>query len=238
MIWTDGFLEQLAADAELQINKDLSCIFQKFYLQVNKGLSVYTLPSFVKTILWVSWRGRTLDNVSWEEMQFLTPATYFQNIGQKEESSQSRPLYWSLHPTNPYDIRLYPSPNESFPSNPVGLNPYAPQDNEPSCCITCWRMTDPTSSDPTIQLPPYIDRRTRKAYVLWKAFEAEGKGQLQRASSYYKKKYETLIGYFKSINEGCFVGKRYMVEDGMLEIDAFRYPKPILPSNFERIIFS
>lgn len=236
MIWASDFLQQLATDAESSINVDLPVIYQKFYLPVTQGISVYTLPSFVRSVERVTWRGRALDGVSWEELQFLTPATYFQSLANREEASQSTPLYYAMHPTNPYDIRLYPCPNISL-LDFTGLDPYGQTANEPACCISCMRNTDTSGNDATALLPVYIDRRTRKAYVLWKSFEAEGKGQNLRAATYYKKKYAFLISQFTAINSGCYVGKRYMVEDGMITIDGFRYPRPMLPSNFERVYF-
>jgi hypothetical protein len=103
--------------------------------------------------------------------------------------------------------------------------------------VACWRNIDSTFTDPTSLLPNYIDRRTRKAYVLWKAFASEGKGQNARASKYYEQLYNFLIEQFIKINQGAYVGKRYAIEDGLLTIDGFRYPRPILPSQFERVIY-
>jgi hypothetical protein len=140
-----------------------------------------------------------------------------------------------MHPTNPYDIRLYPTPNETF--SIIGFNPYAPQVNQSNCIVDFYRVPDYTNSNPAISLPPYILRRTQKAYVLWKAFAAEGKGQDLKASQYYGAKYDFLVEQFRKINEGAFVGKKYTVDDGMLSIDNFRYPRPLLPSQFERVQF-
>ena len=229
MIWSDSFLNQLAEDAESQINYDVQCIFYRFFLPTTVGLSVYTLPSFVRSLLRITWRGKSLDPVSWEELQLLTPATVFVNSQVKIESVISKPLQYALHPTNPYDIRIFPTPNESLGT--VG-DPYSPTPNEPFCTVTCFRSTDSNNL-----LPTYIDRRTRKAFVLWKAFEAEGKGQNKLAAKYYKQKYQFLIERFRSINESCFVAKRYSLDDGMLTIDGFRYPRPIHSTNFERTIF-
>jgi len=201
---------------------------------VSQGISVVTLPSYVRTLRRVTWRGRSLDPVNWEELTQLTPATVFVSPGNPAnvESSQSRPLYYAMHPTNPWDIRLYPTPNETFLTNGEP-NVYSPQVNTPSCIIDYYREPDTTNSNPVISIPPYILRRTMKAWCLWKAFGAEGKGQFLKAASYYQMKYNFLIEQFRAINEGCFVGKKYAVEEGLLSIDAFRYPKPILPSNFE-----
>ncbi len=233
MIWTESFLNTLNADAIGQIAVDVNCIFARECIATTGGTSVYTLPNYVRTLRRITWRGRTLDAVNWEEMILLTPAT----VGGFVESSQGRPLYYAMHPSNIYDVRLYPTPNESF-TTAGEPNVYAPQFNTPSCIIDYYREPDTTEANPVISLPSYISRRTKKAYVLWKAFASEGKGQNLRAASYYQMKYNFLIEQFRAINEGCFVSKKYSIEDGLLQIDNFRYPKPILNANFERIIYT
>lgn len=227
-IWTDEQISQWETDAIGQINVDVKCIFARECLPIQRGVSVYTLPSYVRTLRRITFRGKSLDAESWEELTLLSPAT----VGGYLETSLSRPLYYAMHPTNPYDIRLYPTPAETFTANGEP-NVYAPQVNTPSCIIEYDREPDITNLNPVISLPPYILRRTQKAYVLWRAFAAEGKGQDSRMAGYYKQKYDFLIGYFRSINEGCFVAKRYALENGTLALDTYRYPKPILPTNFE-----
>lgn len=242
MIFQPPFLSQLATDAEQDINKRVQCIFYRFYLPVTTGLSVYTLPSYVRSVRKISWMGKYLDAENWEELQFLTPATVFDAPGAPTnvEASVSRPLYYAMHPTNPYDVRLYPCPDTTLDVsifNPLGDDPYSPYPNEQHCTVSCWRNIDSTFGDPNSLLPTYIDRRTRKAFILWKAFSAEGKGQNLKAAAYYQQKYEFLVDRFGMINSGAFISKKYMIEDGMLVIDGFRYPRPFLPSNFERVYF-
>lgn len=241
-IWSDAQLTQWSTDAEQDIEKRIpSLIYYRFLLNVVQGISVYTLPSFVRTVSRVTWLGRKLDPVNWDELTYLTPATAVLNANQPDTVPTviGRPLYYAKHPTNPYDIRIYPTPNLTLPSN-SGLDPYAPYpetQTPQACIIACWRNIDSTFTDPTSLLPEYIDRRTRKAYVLWKAFAAEGKGQNARASKYYEQLYNFLIEQFIKINQGAYIGKRYAIEDGLITIDGFRYPRPILPSNFERVIY-
>lgn len=237
-IWSDAYLAQLETDAEQDINKRLGqVIYHRFYLSVTQGVSVVTMPSFVRGIQRITFLGWKLEEVNWDELVWLTPATVFVGPGSSGnvETSQSRPYWYAMHPTNPWDVRLYPTPSVTLLTN--GPDPYSPSVNEPYCTVSCWRSIDTTSTDPTALLPPYIDRRTRKAFVLWKAFEAEGKGQNLKASAYYKGKYEFLIDRFNSINSSCYLSKKYSIDDGLLTLDQFRYPRPILPSNFERIIF-
>lgn len=234
MIWSNSFLTQLEQDAIGQIAIDVNCIWARECIAVTQGVSVVTLPAYIRTVRRVTWRGRSLDAVNWEEMTLLTPATVYvgHNNPANVESSQGRPLYYVMHPTNPWDLRLYPTPSESFTTSGEP-NVYSPQVNTPSCIVDYYREPDVSNSNPVISVPTYILRRTQKAWCLWKAFSAEGPGQVLKIASYYQAKYNFLIENFRAINEGCFVGKKYAVDDGLLSIDAFRYPKPILPSNFE-----
>lgn len=238
MIWSESYLNQLATDAEQDINKRLQkVIYFRTYIPIQQGVSVISLPSYVRGVQRLTYRGWQLWGVNWDELTELTPATVFISPGNplNVETSQSRPYWYAMHPTNPYDIRLYPTPAESLLGN--GPDPYSPSVNEPYCTLSCWRNIDSTFSDPTALLPPYVDRRLRKSFILWKAFEAEGVGQNLPASQYYKKIYEYLITKFDSINQNCYIGKKYSLGEGPLTINNFRYPRPILPSNFEREIF-
>ena len=243
-IWSDSYLNQLAVDAEQQINKDLPVLFKRFNLAINKDQSVYTLPDYVRGIRKITYRGRELDAASWEELTLLTPATAVQSqsgVGWPVpagstvsiEAGDGRCFWYALHPTSIFDIRLYPPPSETFDSTG---DPYSP-DSGPHLTVSCWRAIDSTFSDNTALLPNYIDRRTRKAYVLWKAFETEGIGQNLTAAAYYKSKYNFLIKKFTDINEGCFIAKKYALDDGQLATDRFRYPRPLLPPQFERVIY-
>lgn len=242
MIWTDNQINQWLVDAEQDINKRVpSLIYYRFCLQITQGVSVYTLPSFVRTVSRITWLGRKLDPVNWDELTYLTPATAIlqNNAGGSVNSVVSRPLYYAKHPTNPYDIRLYPTPNLSLAAN--AQDPYSPlpetATQNQACIVACWRSVDSTFADPTALLPSYIDRRTRKAFVCWKGFEAEGKGQNLKAAAYYKNLYEEKINTLIQINQVPYLAKRYAIEDGLITIDGFRYPRPILPANFERIIY-
>ena len=241
-IWTDSLLSQLSADAEQEIVKQVDCLFHRFLLATTTGKSVYTLPNFVRGIRSIAWRGRKLEPASWEELTLLTPATAIVSEGGGptypavgNETSVSKPLWYALHPTNLFDIRFYPCPNETFTDS--AEDPYSPSPNGASCIVSCWRSPDSSESDQTALLPKYIDRRTRKAYVLWKAFEKDGQGQNSLAASFYKAKFDFLISQFRRINEGAFVSKRYSLDEGELSIDNFRYPKPMLPSQFERVYY-
>lgn len=231
-IWSDAILNQYASDSLQQINTDVPCIFHKFYFASVVGQSVYTLPDKVVSVKRVTWRGRELYNLSWEELQIITPATVVvTGSGDTIEGVIGRPMWYALHPTNIRDIRLYPSPDEAFLTTG---DPYSQEPNEARFCISCMATID--NSDVLRSLPEYIQRRTVKAYVLWKCFEKEGPGQDLKASALYQSKYRFLIQRFKEINNGCFVSKKYSLED-TLSIDYRKYPRPILGPRFERVVY-
>jgi hypothetical protein len=231
-IWSDTYLNQLLDDAAHAVTSSVPCLSHRFYLATTSGLSVYTLPAKVNGIKRITWRGIELWPMSWQEMEQINPGLAYVNTGTRMEGTSSRPQYYALHPTNILDIRFYPTPSESFSA--TGGDPYSPQVNEERCTISCWRNID--TSDPTASLPTYIDRRTRKAYVLWRAFGKEGKGQNSRASLYYKQKYQYLINSFGLINAGCFTSTRYTLGDE-LPASNRKPAKPTLGPNFERVRF-
>lgn len=232
-IWTDDFLNGLAAAAERQIVIDVPCIFQIMSLPTIQGVSVYTLPDFIKGIRRITWLGRKIEPLMWEQFVLLTPATVFVAPGSSSniETANSRPQWYALHPTNVKDIRFFPTPDLTFSGTD---DPYSPSPT--SGCLIAYNSYINTSS-PLTSLPPYIDRRTRKAYILWKAFEQEGPGQNTKAAGYYKNLYYFLIEQFKLINDGCFVSKKYTLGEGLYQLENYRYPKPLLPPNFERVIY-
>lgn len=230
-IWADELLDQLATDAEQQINQDLAVLYHRFCFATVSGTSVYTLPAKVRGIKRITWRGKKLEPASWEELEILSPATVVVSPTTKIETSISEPWWYALHPTNVHDIRFYPTPNETFDATG---DPYSPTTG-PKCIIACWRNIDLTDS--TASLPTYIDRRTRKSYILWKAFEKDGKGQNLTAAKFYKQKYNFLIEQFRSIDAGAYVSKKYSLGDGLLSIDQYRYPRPTLNPRFERVIY-
>lgn len=234
MIFSDALLTQLDSDATSDIVSQVPCIFYRFYLGTTAGQDVYTLPGFVKSVIRITWRGVALTPLSWEEMTLLTPTTMFLGVGNPQNVSTGttgNPLWYSFNPSNIFDIKFYPPPAYSFLTTG---DPYSPI-VEDRCIVSCWRTVDDTN--PKATLPLYINRRTRKAYILSKAFQIEGKGQSIKIAAYYTKKFKFLIEQFRLINEGCFVSKRYQLgENDLVTIDGFKYPKPTLNPNFERVI--
>lgn len=228
MIWSTDYLAQLDIDAGNQISTDLNCIYNRKCFAVQTGKSVYTLPEKLRSLLRITWRGYKLEPINWEDFTLLSPTSVYLDNTNKIEVSNSRPYYYTIHPTNLFDIRFFPTPNETFTAIGDAFSP----DRGPKCIISYYQLIDTSAA--ITSLPAYINRRTRKAYVLWQAFIAEGPGQNLRAGEYYRAKYQYLISRFRAINSGCYISKKYVLGDAISTLENYRYPRPVLPSNFPR----
>jgi hypothetical protein len=162
-------------------------------------------------------------------MADLSPVSMVIDEVNKWEAPQSRPRFYCFHPMDLRTIRFYPTPHETLSKDDtkvfdtVGIGQVV--------AMSVWRGPDP--DDTQWQIPDYISRRTKKAFVLNQAFLKEGKGQNLTASEYYKKKYDFLISLFKKVNNGHFVSKRPRLNDSF-NLDGFgRHPhRPVLPPNY------
>lgn len=226
-IWTTDYLASLNVEAGDQISTDINCIYNRSMLATTQGLSTYTLPAMLRSLLKVTWRGLKVDPVNWEQFTSLTPNAVFLDLINRIEAPEGRPYWYTINPTNLFDIRFYPTPNESFTDTG---DPFSP-DNGPKCIVSYYQKID--TLYPTTVLPFYVDRRLRKVYVLWQAFLAEGKGQDLKAAEYYRNRYNFLIERFRAINEGCYISKRYSLGESE-DHYSYRRPRPTLPTNYER----
>lgn len=231
MIWTDALLNQLAHDAAYDAHNKVTCLFHRYHLATTANVPIYTLPN-TSGIKRITYRGIKVDPLSWIEMEALAPFAAWVSSGTNNDPSIGVPRWYALHPTDVHAIRLYPTPMDSYTDTG---DPYSPVAAEPKCTVTCWRDFDP--DDDTTNLPDYVDRRLRKAYVLWQAFKKEGKGQDTNAAAFYSSKYQFLIELFKKINSGVFISKRYCLGSSAPRVNSGRPAKPQLPATFERTFY-
>jgi len=229
-IWNNNYLNRLLSDAEDYIYTAVNCIFDRYGLAIAAGQSVYTLELFTKHILRITYKGKKLFPLSFQEFCLLNPASAIVSESYKVESPNSTPLFYVKHPTNFYDIRLYPTPSETISAPTANL---FGSGISTGVIVSCYRIQDSTVA--RLQLPHYLIRRIKKAYTLWMAFAKEGKGQDLKASEYYKNKLDFLISNLKEINANVFLGKQRRLGD-TFDVGQFTTPaRPMLPPEFERI---
>ncbi len=227
LIWQESFLNDLAQDAEKDAAQRVNYLFTKFSLAITAGQSVYTLPSYTRSILRITWKGYKVWPISWREMCEIDPASMVASESEKVEATQSRPYYYCIHPNNERNIRFFPTPNETVASDDTKV--WGTTGITDIICVSAWRTPD----FETFVLPSYVSRRTKKAYALMMAFLKEGKGQNLKASAYYKSKYEFQINLLKSVVGGVFVSRRLRLSDQLRE-NPGRPGRPVYPANFPR----
>lgn len=226
-IWDETYLNQLLDDAEEYITSSVNCIYDRFALAITAGQSVYTLPSYVKNVISITWKGKKLHPLTFIEFCEINPASAVVAEATKVESPSSIPHYYVKHPTNYYDIRFWPTPSENITAGTTNLFGSAINSN---VIVSTYRTQ--STDQPYLYLPLFLKRRIKKAYILSRAFAKEGKGQDIEASQYYTKKLEYLINALKEINSNVYLGKQHLLNDAF-NINRFGTPgRPVLPPDY------
>ena len=229
IIWTDAYLLNLLSEADKRIASDLDLHFDKIALTITSGKSTYSLNPSIKKVMYITWKGKKLEPLGFNETNDLAFNTAVVSDGVREEYSTSVPRYYSTHPNNMSVIRLIPTPNESF--TPTGTEDlWDATQIRNHCIVTCYRYSDPTSDE--FKLPEYLGRRYKKHYALYRAFLKEGKGQNLTAAAYHKKKYLAQLETLKLINANTYISKRCILQPNDLRERGFGVAVPQLPSNY------
>ncbi len=229
IIWQDAYLTTLLNEAEKRISSDLDLHFTKYALTIVSGTSTYTLNANIKRVMYITWKGKKLDPLAFNEVNDLAFQTAVVSSGIKEEYTGGTPKFYTVHPNNMSVIRLIPTPNESI--TPTGSEDlWAAPDISTNCVVSCYRYADPASSE--FSLPDYLGRRYKKHYALYRAFLKEGKGQNPVAAAYHKKKFNAQLEMLKLINANTYVSKRSLLEPQGVNEYSFGAGVPQLPSNY------
>lgn len=187
MIWTDTYLSQLIEDGERDIVSRVSPIFTRFSISVTSGVRGATLPVSTMGIIQVTWKGKRIYPLYQAEM-IEKSAIYRSEAGE--------PRWYLLSNEGLLNLKFFPVPNESIAADDTNI--YG-SDIANRVIVSAYRW--PNTQQSTYDVPDYIARRTVKAYVLWRAFLREGKGQNLKAAHYYQKKYELLVNEYKQAKE-------------------------------------
>jgi len=220
MIWTDSYLDSQFTAAEQSVSTDITCIFNRFSLDIILGTSVYTLPSGILGILAVSWKGEPIYPLEHTTLRDSAPYYLPLNAG-----SQSKPYHYLRVGYGYSKIEFRPVPSESIAADDTNI--YG-SDIANRVIISCWKVADSSN-----QLPEFARRRLLKYYVLWKAFAKEGKGQNLKASDYFKLKFDYEKTMFKLAVDN--VSKCIVRKLSSIPIDRSRTnfpPSPVLPARY------
>lgn len=215
MIWTDEYLSRLIEDAERDIVARIAPIFTRFSISVTQGVRGATLPVTTMGILQVTWKGKK-----------LTPLYQSEAIEKSSiyRTEQGEPRYYLYSNEGLYNIKFFPVPNETIASDDSGV-----YGSGIGSRVIVMAYKWPTTTQAAFDIPDYVARRTVKAYVLWRAYMGEGKGQNLKAAQYYKSKYERLIAMYKGVKESLTDAKEQFDD---IQRDRRTPPRPRLAPDF------
>lgn len=229
IIWEDAYLTNLLEEAEKRIASDVDLHFAKYALTIVLGTSTYSLNANIKKVMYITWKGKKLEPLDFNEANNLAYGKAVVSASVREEYSNGVPRYYTVHPNNLSVIRLIPTPNEAI--TPTGSEDlWDATDIATQCVVSCYRYSDPASDE--FALPDHLGRRYKKHYALYRAFLKEGKGQNLIASEYHKKKFQAQLATLKLINANTYVSKRNNLEPSDLRSRGGYHPMPQLPSNY------
>jgi hypothetical protein len=228
-VWDDNYLNLLIDAAEKEIVNTVDCVFERASIAVQPGLSVYQLPDFIRKMVSVTWKGKLLFELSPLELQYYSQNYAYVDPLNAFEPPLSVPLYYSIGTNDLKSIKFFPTPAEQIPVHTPTDDIYGNDINK-FVIISYYRTID--SSNPLTDIPNFLRRRTIKAYVLYRAFLKEGKGQNIVASDYYRKKWDFAMSLFRDINNNVFVSKSRILGD---YFNIYPQPaRPVLPPEFEQ----
>ena len=239
MLWTNEYLNDLALEAEIAITNETPCIIDRLSLQVMEGVSEYQLPDYVDNIRRVFYKGFRLDPLpsmgfDWfdrsEDGAFaphaFTDAFFIRGGGATSTTGANRGRPWNYYYSTFGEnvIRFDPGINEDVAQYPDGLYDINIAN---AVIVEFYRIANGAD----FKVPPYVRKRTIKAYVMWKAFEREGDGQNLQASAYWQKRYAILTSKCTAILNNVYraaIPARDAIAGRYLTTPA----RPVLPPNY------
>lgn len=245
-IWSDDTINRFAAEAELEIATQVSCITKRIAITVFSGRSVYLIPDDCLILRRVTYQGKKLEPRHFNsllEYPILNPAgtngafyhlafyTLGFDSGDSDSTPQNTPYEYYYNGYGENLIKLFPTPSANL-IPPASPNLFG--SGIINCCIVEY-YAFPTLTGNTYRVPSYVARRMIKSYVLSKCYSQEGPGQDLIASVRHMKRFNMQILEFKLINDGVFVSRVRTRTPNSGSYPA-KIGRPVLPSNFGTIV--
>lgn len=198
MIWDSAQLTRFLDEGEKDLSIRLNCIVDRVALSIVKGTYEYTLENYIIGIKRVTWKGKRLDPLSYNEwVTFLNPT-----LASGDGTPESIPYNYIYNDIGSKNIILYPIPNETIASTTSNL-----WGSEIANRVIVEFYRTPDTSGNTYRIPDYLRRRIVKCYALWKLLAQDGEGQDIKASNFYSFKYEFYVNLSKIILNKVFVSR-------------------------------
>lgn len=203
--WDDDYIARVTTEAEKEIARATNFVWDRYPLAITAGTATYTLPDYVRGIIGIEWKGRPIQPLHHQEAirdnyQFITTR------GVVDAYIRS--------PNDFQIIRFISVPNETVSADPDNddLDDATVLVNR----VVVYFQRDADVSGDLLSVPDYIARRLIAAWVLYRAYKKEGKGQDLAASDYYRFVYESRLKMYKHLIEKYTMYKEMYVADSEL----------------------
>lgn len=174
-VFDSATINRFAQQAEDDFVTDYDCLIDRFAITAVAGNPLYELPDYVKNVHRITWKGLKIDPM---------PHRKFRDNNLSNTAS-GKPQYYIFNNVGQNTIRFFPIPSENVSAIQTNL---FTSEIPNRVIVQFFRAPDYSIH----VLPDFFRRRLIKAYVMYRCFQIEGKGQNMKASQYWESKYEFL----------------------------------------------
>lgn len=224
-LWDDITLERYLVDAQSKITSSYNIIWIRFPMAITANQNTYVIPTNVKEITRMTWKGYPVNLLSQQEIALLSP-TYMNQV-----SSQPRWAYMSYE--GYHTLRLYPGPSQSLPILSDQNTIYTDQNILSEFVISCFVYTDACTG--YVEIPDFLAMPLIRYYVMWKCYSREGLAQNLELAEYYKGKWTSQLAVNLATYRKVFTSKKTQYTDVAVQ-RPWRRARPILPPNFGTLV--
>lgn len=218
-IFSSLLITRFSQEAENEFAREFPCILDRETLSIVSGTSIYTLPSHVIDVRKITWKGLRINPLSHRRYR-----EYFDQV-----STGSTPECYIYNNIGISQIKFFPIPNVTIAGITTNL-----WGSEIANRVIVEYYRTPDYSVYTI--PAFIRRRLLKAYVMWKCFSIEGRGQNLKAAKYWEGKWQYLKVSYSNLLEDLINEPRRIIVGGSTDYNDNRgIPTPQLPYNYRGI---
>jgi len=211
-IFDASTLARFFNEGEIEISQERPFIVDRYSLNIEVGIPLYTLPDYVLSIRRVTYLGMGLDPLPRRNEREV-----FQGGTQ-----QSQPFWYIYNNVGLNQIKLFPIPNNVIPSVTGDL--WSKDAIENGCIVEFYRSSD--NVDFTI--PDVLRPQLLKLFSAYKAFGVEGPSQNIKLSQYFIQRWEQQKQEFSELLNTLYNQPRRLVINDFATFNWFP-GSPVLP---------
>lgn len=221
-IWNDETLALYREQAERELSNEVPHIFKRYTLAVQQGVSKYDLPDEIISILFITYKGKTVFPTTKRELDAINCQI------SPNDSSTGTPRNYIILDEGRNKIKFHPAPNETITADDSALTSIDNYINK----VVIGAYIESDQDDDDYRTPSFMRRRLVKHYINYRSYLSENKNQRVEAALYYKNRWENAIQALRIAFDNVFKTCNPSMTP---TIDDRKHPaRPILPPEFGR----